>query len=90
MMLPLYNCLMTLGRPAIELVLSRRIKRGKEDPTRLAERHGIASLPRPPGELIWLHAASVGESMAALSLIERLLAADRGRHVRDRLQRYVF
>lgn len=81
MMLPLYNTLMTLGGPAIELMLARRVKRGKEDPARLAERRGIAGIARPPGELVWLHAASVGESMAALSLVERLLAVVEDRHV---------
>jgi 3-deoxy-D-manno-octulosonic-acid transferase len=81
MMLPLYEGLMTIGAPAIELLLSKRVKRGKEDPARLPERRGIAGLPRPPGPLIWLHAASVGESMAALALIERLLEHTPDRHV---------
>ena len=80
-MLPLYEGVMTLGAPAIELLLSRRVKRGKEDPARLRERRGIAGLPRPAGELIWLHAASVGESVAALSLIEHLLSAAPNRHL---------
>ncbi len=73
MILPIYKTLMTIGTPAIEFVLSERARRGKEDPTRLPERRGEASVPRPPGELVWLHASSVGESMAALTLIERLL-----------------
>ena len=30
MMLPLYEGLMTIGAPAIELLLSKRVKRGKE------------------------------------------------------------
>lgn len=81
MMLPLYEGLMTLGAPVIELLLSKRVKRGKEDPARLPERRGVAGLPRPPGALIWLHAASVGESMAALSLIDRLLEHAPDRHV---------
>jgi 3-deoxy-D-manno-octulosonic-acid transferase len=81
MMLPLYEGVMTLGAPAIELLLSRRVKRGKEDPKRVNERRGVASRPRPEGELIWLHAASVGESVAALALIERLLASTNDRHV---------
>ena len=80
-MLPLYQGVMTLGAPAIELLLSRRVKRGKEDPRRLGERRGVAGLPRPEGELVWLHAASVGESVAALSLIEQLLRSAPSRHV---------
>ncbi|MDE8349520.1 MAG: glycosyltransferase N-terminal domain-containing protein [Acidocella sp.] len=53
-------------------MLSRRVARGKEDPARLAERYGIASCPRPAGRLIWVHAASVGEMMSVLALIDAL------------------
>jgi len=40
--------------------------------TRVRERLGHASLPRPGGQLIWFHAASVGESLSVLTLIRRL------------------
>ena len=63
-----------LLRPAVPFILSGRVARGKEDPQRLAERYGRASLPRPPGRVIWVHAASVGETNAVLPLIERLAA----------------
>lgn len=46
--------------------------RGKEDPARFPERRGHASLDRPPGGLVWIHAASVGESLSLLSLIQML------------------
>ncbi|MEO1493739.1 MAG: 3-deoxy-D-manno-octulosonic acid transferase [Pseudomonadota bacterium] len=57
------------------LVLRRRLARGKEDPARLGERLGHAGVPRPNGDLIWLHGASVGEAMSMLPLIDALLAA---------------
>src|SRR3984957_16487983 len=53
-------------------LLTWRLKRGKENPTRLAERYGEASLPRPAGPLIWVHGASVGEMLAVVPLIERI------------------
>jgi 3-deoxy-D-manno-octulosonic-acid transferase len=55
-------------------LLTWRLKRGKENPRRLAERYGEASLPRPRGPLIWVHGASVGEMLAVIPLIERLRA----------------
>jgi 3-deoxy-D-manno-octulosonic-acid transferase len=53
--------------------LRERLKEGKEDPERIAERRGETSLPRPEGRMIWFHAASVGESLALLELIRRIL-----------------
>ncbi len=52
--------------------LERRQGEGKEDPARLAERMGQASLPRPRGKLVWFHAASVGEAASLLEMLRRL------------------
>ncbi len=65
----------TIGAPALRIMLRFRQSRGKELPGRLAERRGIDATPRPPGRLIWLHAASVGETMSILPVLPLLMDA---------------
>ena len=48
--------------------------RGKENPKRLLERWVTKQIKRPSGKLIWLHAASVGESLSLLPLIKKIIA----------------
>jgi 3-deoxy-D-manno-octulosonic-acid transferase len=67
-----YRFLTDLGAPGIALYLRMRRRAGKEDPFRFSERLGLPSLPRPSGRLVWCHAASVGEAMSVLSLIEAI------------------
>jgi 3-deoxy-D-manno-octulosonic-acid transferase len=55
--------------------------RGKEDPARFGERFGHDARPRPPGRLVWVHAASVGESLSILPVIEAWLDAFPDDHV---------
>jgi 3-deoxy-D-manno-octulosonic-acid transferase len=62
--------------PLTSILLARRLKRGKEHPVRIGERRGEASAARPRGPLIWTHGASVGEMLALMPLVERLLAKD--------------
>jgi 3-deoxy-D-manno-octulosonic-acid transferase len=61
-----------IAAPFARLVLRQRAARGKEDWTRMNERLGVAGVARPQGRLIWVHGASVGESLSALPLIEKL------------------
>ena len=75
MILDTYRAALRIGKPLIDLYLASRKRRGKEDPVRFPERLGEASMERPSGPLVWLHAASVGESLSALPLIERLIAS---------------
>ncbi len=71
-LLPLYAGLTTLAAPLLRLHLRRRARRGKEIAARLPERRGIEATPRPAGKLIWLHAASMGETTSILPVIEAL------------------
>ena len=71
----------SLAEPGLRLFLRLRLARGKERADRLAERRGRASLPRPDGPLLWLHAASVGESVSVLPLLEALCGLDDRLHI---------
>lgn len=77
----IYKYAITLAKPLLHHILQSRVKKGKEIAERLPERMGHASKPRPDGKLIWLHAASVGESQSALILINALLEKHPGIHV---------
>lgn len=69
------------ARAFAERKLRERMAAGKEDADRLDERRGITGIARPGGPLIWFHAASVGESLAVLELIRRLLEERDDLHV---------
>ncbi len=76
-MLTLYRLLSGAAAPLLRSVLKRRLAVGKEDPVRLPERRGVASIDRPDGAVIWIHAASVGEMNSSMPLIAQLARRDR-------------
>ncbi|MBT6910144.1 MAG: 3-deoxy-D-manno-octulosonic acid transferase, partial [Rhodospirillaceae bacterium] len=77
----MYAAMTRLLAPLIDWYLRRRLRQGKEDPVRFRERLGEPGKSRPPGPLIWVHGASVGEVISVLPLIERLLQQDENLHV---------
>lgn len=70
----IYRGLAAAVVPLLHLVFWRRCRRGKEIAARKGERFGRARLARPAGPLVWVHAASLGETISILPLIERLAA----------------
>jgi 3-deoxy-D-manno-octulosonic-acid transferase len=75
--LAVYRAVTGMLEPLAPALLRGRANRGKEDLIRMGERLGQASRARPDGTVVWLHGASVGESLSLLPLIEALAAQRR-------------
>lgn len=74
-----YRVAGVLAYPLTGSYLTWRAFKGKEDRQRRLERFGYASQPRPFGPLVWMHAASVGETLAVIPLIREF--GRRGIHI---------
>ena len=77
----LYKSLTKISEPLFNYLLKARLKKGKEHAERFTERKGVASYARPQGQLVWFHAASVGESQSALILINEIKRDYPGLHI---------
>src|SRR5215468_608570 len=71
-----YRALLTAAAPLAGMLLSHRLKKGKEDPGRIPERRGETTIARPAGPLVWVHGASVGEIAAIVPLVERIVSKE--------------
>ncbi len=72
--LRVYRSLSRVATPLAGALVRHRLKRGKEDEARVGERKGLTDTERPPGPLVWMHGASVGEVLAVAGLVERMRA----------------
>jgi 3-deoxy-D-manno-octulosonic-acid transferase len=72
--LRVYRSLSTVATPLVGALVKHRLKHGKEDEARVGERKGLSETERPPGPLVWIHGASVGEVLAVAGLVERMRA----------------
>ena len=68
----LYTLLFHLGLPLVALRLYLRSRKAPAYARRIAERFGLKLPPLQPGG-IWVHAVSVGESIAAAPMVRALL-----------------
>lgn len=71
-----YRMLSASLAPLAPALVSRRLKHGKEHVERVDERYGESRMARPPGPLVWVHCASVGELLAVIPLIGRIRERD--------------
>jgi 3-deoxy-D-manno-octulosonic-acid transferase len=67
-----YNAINLLLLPLYILLLFVRIIKAKDNWISFKQRLGFACKQRLAGKLLWIHAASVGESMVAITLIRAL------------------
>ncbi|MBU0585256.1 MAG: lipid IV(A) 3-deoxy-D-manno-octulosonic acid transferase [Alphaproteobacteria bacterium] len=73
MLLSAYRLAGSAAFPLVGPYVVWRATKGKEDRNRRRERSGLAGRPRPEGPVIWAHAASVGETVAIIPLIDSIL-----------------
>ena len=72
MLLRIYQIISTLLLPFVGIYIKNRIKLSKEDPNRYKERYGKPGVKRKEGNVIWIHAASVGETLSILKVISEI------------------
>lgn len=80
MLFYIYNILTVLLTPICSILLVVRLFVGKETIESIKQRFGLGYAARPQGKVIWLHAASIGESIVAMTIVKLLTAKYSGYH----------
>lgn len=71
-----YNTLLYIFFPFIIFFFFLRVALGKEDKKRFLEKLSFISKKRPKGEIVWVHACSVGEVRSSYNIIKNFLKND--------------
>jgi len=72
MLLRIYKIVSYLIYPFVPIYLRNRLNSEKELKDRINERYGYSKINRKKGKLVWLHAASIGESISILPIVKEL------------------
>ncbi len=71
-MLNFYRFLTVIFSPFLKLYFYSRCLYGKDKFKSVKNHFGVATIKRPAGKLMWVHAVSIGESTAALTYIKHV------------------
>ena len=66
----IYKLITKIIRPLMYPFFIYRLFKNKEEKGKYGERRGFSSNLRPNGSVFWIHAASVGEVLSSIPLIE--------------------
>ncbi len=73
MVMYLYKLIGFILIPFIPFIIFRRFSEGKETKGRTNERYGKTQIKNISNKLVWIHAASVGESLSIIPIVKEMI-----------------